>query len=83
MKQYLFQNAVALDQLANTLIPGGMADETLSARAYRMHMKGQPYWGGLANVIDWVFFWDEDHCRKAFESERQRVSAKPPAREAP
>ena len=51
MKQYLFQNAVALDQLANTLIPGGMADETLSARAYRMREKKQRYWGWLANAI--------------------------------
>ena len=38
MKQYIFQNAVALDQLANTMIPGGMADETLSARAYRIYV---------------------------------------------
>lgn len=37
-----------------------------------MHLKGQPYWGGLANVIDWFFFWDADHCRKAFESEQLR-----------
>lgn len=39
LKRYIFQNAVALDQLANTMIPGGMADETLSARAYRMRRK--------------------------------------------
>ncbi len=72
MKQYIFQNAVALDQLANTMIPGGMADETLSARAYRMREKKQRYWGWLANVIDWIFFWEADHCRKAYESERLR-----------
>ena len=57
MKQYIFQNAVALDQLANTMIPGGMADETLSARAYRMREKKQRYWGWLANAIDALFFW--------------------------
>ena len=72
MKQYLFQNAVALDQLANTLIPGGMADETLSARAYRMREKKQRYWGWLAGAINLVFFWQEDHCKHAFEVELQR-----------
>ena len=81
MRIWALNVAIAIDQLANAVLRGD-PDETLSSRAYRMHMKGQPYWGGLASVIDWVFFWDEDHCRKAFESERQRVSAKPPAMEA-
>lgn len=36
----MMQFLIALDQLANTLI-GGMADETLSARAHRMRSKGQ------------------------------------------
>lgn len=81
MRIWALNVAIAIDQLANAVLRGD-PDETLSSRAYRMHMKGQPYWGWLANAIDWVFFWDEDHCRKAFESERQRVSAKPPAMEA-
>ena len=74
MKQYLFQNAVALDQLANTMIPGGMADETLSARAYRMREKGQRYWGWLANAIDALFFWQRAprHCERAYRSEVER-----------
>ena len=72
MKQYLFQNAVALDQLANTMIPGGMADETLSARAYRMREKKQRYWGWLANAINLAFFWQDDHCKLAFEGELRR-----------
>ena len=40
MKAYLLQILIALDQLANTLIPGGWADETLSSRAHRMREKG-------------------------------------------
>ena len=46
----MLQVLIAFDQLANTLI-GGHADETLSARAHRMRVKGQPYWGWLARAI--------------------------------
>jgi len=68
MKQIL----IALDQLANTLIPGGYADETLSARAHRMRVKGQPYWGWLARAINLLFFWQEDHCQGAWLEETRR-----------
>lgn len=49
------QALIALDQLVNTLL-GGMADETLSARAHRMRSKGQRYWGWTASAIDALFF---------------------------
>jgi len=42
----VIQIAIAIDQLANTLL-GGTADETMSARAHRMRVKGHRYWGGL------------------------------------
>ena len=51
MRVWFLNMAIAIDQLANAVLRGD-PDETLSSRAYRMHMKGQPYWGGLANVID-------------------------------
>lgn len=61
MKQIL----IALDQLANTLL-GGMADETLSARAWRTQSP-------LYKVIDAIFFWDRQgpkrHCQLSYESE--------------
>lgn len=58
---------IALDQTANTLvwIKGdgfGMADETLSARAYRL----QSSW---MRFIDGMFFWQEEHCKQAFYAE--------------
>lgn len=64
-----FQILVAIDQLVNTLM-GGMADETLSARAWRNHMKGRRSWP--VKVIDTIFFWQKDHCREAYESEIER-----------
>lgn len=69
---------IAFDQLLNTLIPDGMADETLSARAHRMRDKKQRLWGWTANAIDLLFFWQKDshgvrnHCKASYESEVKR-----------
>lgn len=67
----ILQAAIWLDQGLNVLL-GGMADETLSARAHRMRAKGHKYWGWTASAIDRVFFWQEGHCWQAHRSELQR-----------
>ena len=66
------QLAVAIDQLLNTVvwIKGdgfGMADETLSARAWRLR-----YVSNAWKRIDLLFFWQEAHCRDSYEAEVQR-----------
>jgi hypothetical protein len=72
MKWHLLQVLIALDQLANTLL-GGWADETLSSHAHRRHPQ-------LAKLIDALFWFDSDHCRQSFESERLRLQAPPESR---
>jgi hypothetical protein len=66
----LWQFLIAIDQAANTAISlfigDGWADETLSARAYRMR------WHKTIAVIDFIFFTEDQHCRDAYESERLR-----------
>ncbi len=66
MKQIL----IAVDQLLNALL-GGMADETLSASAWRNRDKH-----GLYKVIDAMFFWDRQgpkrHCELSYEAELLR-----------
>lgn len=66
MKQLL----IAVDQLINTFV-GGMADETLSAAAWRNRDKHSLY-----KVIDVIMFWDKkegkSHCQLSYESELQR-----------
>ena len=57
MRQFL----IALDQLLNTLI-GGMADETISARAHRRQ------WKKTEAFINWLFR-DDLHCAHAYISE--------------
>ena len=59
---------IGLDRAVNVLL-GGDAWETLSARAWRMKLKRQPYWWWLADVIDALFFWQVDHCRVQYEAE--------------
>lgn len=73
-----FQVLVALDQLANTFL-GGYADETLSSRAYRHKKDGSRSWP--AWVIDHIFFWQDEHCKTAYESELERAQLPPEFRE--
>lgn len=65
-----FQVLIAFDQLLNTFI-GGMADETLSARAYRHSIEENgrewPVW-----IINHLFFWQKEHCYQAYLSEKAR-----------
>lgn len=71
MKQFF----IALDQLLNTAIwikgdGFGWADETLSARAYRIEKRG-----GTSiprKIIDTLFFFDEYHCEESYYSEVNR-----------
>ena len=66
------QVLIALDQLANTMvwIKGdgfGFADETLSARAWRLRAESNAH-----KVIDFLFFWEDDHCLGSYQSEKYR-----------
>lgn len=58
------QILIAIDQLANTLI-GGMADETISARAHRNG------WTRTERAINWLFR-DPQHCADSYRSELLR-----------
>lgn len=67
----MMQVAIAFDQLLNAIL-GGMADETLSARAHRMRAKQHKYWGWTANAIDALFFWQHQHCYHSYRAEMER-----------
>ncbi len=64
---YLFNVALAVDQLLNALL-GGYADESLSARAYRR--RSEPLWGLLVRLLDRMFFWHATHCESAYRAEK-------------
>jgi len=66
MKQIL----IAVDQLANAIM-GGWADETLSSRAWREDRRR------LVAFIDFLFFWEKNHCEASYISERKRMQLPP------
>lgn len=69
------QFIISIDQTVNALT-GGWADETISSRMYRTQ---SPF----VRVIDTLFFFDKDHCKRAFESERERLQLPPEMRSIP
>ena len=77
-KQYPVQVFIAIDQLANALIPPidgtlSWADETLSARSYRAHRDGKVLGRLTMPVIDLLFFWQgPGHCKNAYIKEFER-----------
>jgi hypothetical protein len=62
------QVLIAVDQLANALL-GGWADETLSARLWRLQHPAHRW-------VDALFFWDRQgvvrHCELSYRSELLR-----------
>lgn len=68
MTTYVMKVLIAFDQLANAVI-GGHPDETLSAAAHRRHIDGKSGW---RNLINGLFWWQEDHCRDAHHNEMAR-----------
>ena len=72
MKRYFLNLLIALDQLANVILRGA-PDETLSSRAHRMRVKGQPVWGWIAGLIDVLALpWQDEHCAQAYQNEVSR-----------
>ena len=76
LRHNLHQLAIALDQLGNVFVSclfreKAWADETLSAHAWRWQEEGTREWP--RRVIDAMLFWQDGHCRKAYESEKNRT----------
>ena len=63
------QVLIAFDQLINARL-GGWADETFSARCWR-NRRIRKY-EICVKVIDSIFFWQDKHCKKSYESEINR-----------
>lgn len=73
--RYIKNVMIAIDQLANCIL-GGMPDETISAKVYRMRERGF-YWEYLRIMIDKLFWFDKNHCLESYNSElyRKQISA--------
>lgn len=76
LRHNVHQFWIALDQLGNVFVSclfreKAWADETLSAHAWRWQIEGIREWP--RRVIDGLLFWQSEHCRKAYESEKSRT----------
>lgn len=67
---WLKQSAIALDQFLNAFLFGGWADETMSSTLWRMEVQRKLAGILLRPVVDRLFWFDPDHCRSSFDSER-------------
>ncbi|WP_294446802.1 pseudouridine synthase [uncultured Mailhella sp.] len=74
---YLKAVLIAADQLVNALL-AGWPDETMSSRAWRWEQDGVRAWP--RRVIDRLFWWEPNHCRESYESERTRRQLPPELR---
>ena len=70
LKQYIINLLVAFDQFINVLF-SGQPDETVSSRAWRCKDVSS-YWGFMRKFIDLLFFFQPQHCFKAYLAELNR-----------
>lgn len=75
--QYIKNVLIAIDQLFNAAI-GGYCDESLSSRAWRWARDGVRDWP--RKLIDGLFFWQREHCKSSYESEREGRQSPPELR---
>lgn len=81
--RYIFQILIAIDQLVNTLL-AGWADETISARTYRLRERSLK-WYYLEKFINTLFIFEDlwwwkktghfpfiRHCQRSYNTERDR-----------
>lgn len=68
---YPLRLLLAIDQLLNVAICNGEPDETMSSACWRMERDGR-FWGFMRPVIDRLFWFQPNHCRRAYEAELLR-----------
>ena len=71
VSKYFWNLLIAADQLLNTIV-GGYPDETFSCRVHRESKSGQRFWKAARRLINFIFFWQKDHCLESYQSERLR-----------
>ena len=60
IKVWFFKLLVVISQTINALILNGEPDQTISSRAYACN--NVKVWSLVERAINFVFFWEEDHC---------------------
>jgi len=79
MKFRILNFLIALDQFVYVVITlgAGMPDETMSAAAYRGERMGKWFGRLLRPIIDHLFWFDDNHCKGAYDAEVKRLQLPP------
>lgn len=75
---YMKNLLIGVDQLFNCVF-NGYADESLSSRAYRSHRDNMVHWPYC--LLNFLFFWQDDHCKQSYQSEVDRRQLPPEFRD--
>ena len=59
----------AISQLANVVFLNGDANDSISGRSYEESWK-------IEKLIDFLVFWEKDHCKLAYYADLSRAIAK-------
>ena len=71
--RYFIRIGDCLSQLLNVAVFfGENANESVSGRAYRMRRIGWQ-WAALRQIINIIFFWQQDHCRNSYMADIARA----------
>lgn len=62
-------SSLLLACIRDAALPVVWADETLSSRCWRWHLYGVRSWP--CRLVNMLFWWQKNHCRSAYESERE------------
>ena len=73
-KKRILHILIAIDQLLWVLLTlgAGYPDETISSALYRLDKQEKRIGQILRPIVDAIFFWDKQHCRKAYLAEVMR-----------
>lgn len=73
---YIAHIGVGLTQLLNTVL-GGWPDESTSSRLWRLERPGKVAGRLFRPRVDRLFFWQPEHCARAYAAERTRYHLPP------
>lgn len=74
MSTYFGRVRTIFSQALNVVFFGGDEDESLSARSYR-EKESSPFWAKSYQILNKVFFWDDNHCYKEFLEDYNKAEA--------
>jgi hypothetical protein len=69
---YFKSITAAFSQLLNAALAGNR-DQSFSSRSFEGAIKGVKWCKVSRLLVDTLFFWEEDHCMKAFLSDDERT----------